>query len=128
MKFPENLKYTSDHEWVAINGAKALVGITDYAQGELGDIIYVDVTVSEGDTVNQGDVLGTIEAVKTVSEIFSPISGTITGINSVINDKPSMVNQAAYGEDSWLIQIEPNNQDEISNLMDSKTYQEAIGM
>jgi len=128
MTFPENLQYTSDHEWVLVKGATATVGITDYAQGELGDIIYVDVTVGEGDTVNQGDVLGTIEAVKTVSEIFSPISGTIIGINGGINDRPSIVNQAAYGEDSWLIKIEPNNQDEISNLMDSKAYQESIGI
>ena len=128
MKFPENLKYTSDHEWVNVNGAKAAVGITDYAQGELGDIIYVDITVGEGDTVNQGDVLGTIEAVKTVSEIFSPISGTITGVNGGINDRPSIVNQVPYGEDSWLIQIEPNNQDEISNLMDATSYQESVGL
>lgn len=126
MNIPKNLKYTSDHEWVNVDGAVATMGITDYAQGELGDIIYLDVTAAVGDVVNAGDVLGTIEAVKTVSEIFSPISGTIKEINTGINDVPSIINQDPY-ERGWMIKIEPSNADEIANLMDSTSYSESIG-
>ncbi|MBS1491905.1 MAG: glycine cleavage system protein GcvH [Bacteroidetes bacterium] len=126
MNIPKNLKYTSDHEWVNVDGAVATMGITDFAQGELGDIIYLDVTAAVGDVVNAGDVLGTIEAVKTVSEIFSPISGTITDINTGINDVPSIINQDPY-ERGWMIKIEPSNADELANLMDSTSYSETIG-
>jgi len=126
MNIPKNLKYTSDHEWVDVNGAVATVGITDFAQGELGDIIYLDVTAAVDDVVNAGDVLGTIEAVKTVSEIFSPISGRITEINTGINDLPSIINQDPY-ERGWIIRIEPVNGDELLNLMDSTSYSETVG-
>jgi glycine cleavage system H protein len=126
MNIPKNLKYTNDHEWVGVNGAVAIIGITDYAQGELGDIIYLDVTAAVGDEVKAGDVLGTIEAVKTVSEIYSPISGTIAEINTGINDVPSIINQDPY-ERGWMIKIEPSNADEISNLMDDTAYTDLIG-
>ncbi len=126
MNTPKNLKYTSDHEWVNSDGASATIGITDYAQSELGDIIFLDITSAINDEVKAGDVLGTIEAVKTVSEIFSPISGRIVEINTGINDVPSIVNQEPY-EKGWIIKIEPNNADEIANLMDSTTYSESIG-
>ncbi|MBN8572080.1 MAG: glycine cleavage system protein GcvH [Ignavibacteria bacterium] len=126
MNIPKNLKYTTDHEWVDVNGAVATIGITDFAQGELGDIIYLDVTAAVGDVVNAGDVLGTIEAVKTVSEIYSPISGTITEINTGINDVPSVINQDPY-EKGWMIRIEPSNGDELLNLMDDTAYSETIG-
>ncbi len=126
MNIPQNLKYTSDHEWVDVNGATAAIGITDYAQGELGDIIYLDITASINDEVNAGDVLGTIEAVKTVSEIFSPISGKITEINTGINDMPSIINHDPYDK-GWIIRIEPNNADEIANLMDGAAYSESVG-
>lgn len=126
MNTPKNLKYTSDHEWVDVNGATATVGITDFAQGELGDIIYLDITAAVGDEVRAGDVLGTIEAVKTVSEIYSPISGRLTEINTGINDVPSIVNQEPY-ERGWIIKIEPSNADEIANLMDSAAYSEVTG-
>lgn len=126
MNTPKNLKYTSDHEWVDVNGAVATIGITDYAQGELGDIIYLDVTASVNDEVNAGDVLGTIEAVKTVSEIYSPISGRIVEINTGINDVPSIINHDPYDR-GWMIKIEPGNADEITNLMDSAAYSETIG-
>ncbi len=126
MNIPKNLKYTTDHEWVDVNGAVATIGITDFAQGELGDIIYLDVTAAVGDVVNAGDVLGTIEAVKTVSEIYSPISGTITEINTGINDVPSVINQDPY-ERGWMIKIEPSNGDELLNLMNDTAYSETIG-
>ncbi|MBP9095206.1 MAG: glycine cleavage system protein GcvH [Ignavibacteria bacterium] len=126
MNIPKNLKYTTDHEWVDVNGAVATIGITDFAQGELGDIIYLDVTAAVGDVVNAGDVLGTIEAVKTVSEIYSPISGTITEINTGINDVPSVINQDPY-EKGWMIRIEPSNGDELLNLMDDTAYTDTIG-
>jgi glycine cleavage system H protein len=126
MNIPKNLKYTTDHEWVDVNGAVATIGITDFAQGELGDIIYLDVTAAVGDVVNAGDVLGTIEAVKTVSEIYSPISGTITEINTGINDVPSVINQDPY-EKGWMIRIEPSNGDELLNLMDDTAYSDTIG-
>ena len=109
-----------------VNGAVATIGITDFAQGELGDIIYLDVTAAVGDVVNAGDVLGTIEAVKTVSEIYSPISGTITEINTGINDVPSVINQDPY-EKGWMIRIEPSNGDELLNLMDDTAYTDTIG-
>ena len=126
MNIPPNLKYTSDHEWVDVNGAVATMGITDYAQGELGDIIYLDVTAAVNDEVKAGDVLGTIEAVKTVSEIFSPISGRIIEINTGINDVPSIINQDPY-ERGWMIKIEPTNADELINLMDAQAYADLIG-
>ena len=126
MNIPKKLKYTTDHEWVDVNGAAATIGITDFAQGELGDIIYLDITAAVGDTVNTGDVLGTIEAVKTVSEIYSPISGKITEINTGINDLPSIINQEPYDK-GWIIKIEPDNADELANLMDHTAYAEVIG-
>ena len=126
MKIPPKLKYTNDHEWVDVSGATASVGITDFAQGELGDIIFLDVTVSVNDEVNQGDVLGTIEAVKTVSEIICPISGRITEINTGINDLPSIINQDPYDR-GWMIKIEPSNADELANLMDATSYTDLIG-
>ena len=126
MQFPENLKYTSDHEWVNLEDNSATIGITDFAQGELGDIIYLDITTSVGDEVKKGDVLGSIEAVKTVSDVYSPLSGKILEINTAINDNPSMVNVTPY-TDGWMIKIEPNNMDEISNLIDHSAYKEQIG-
>ncbi len=126
MNIPKNLKYTTDHEWVDVNGAVASIGITDFAQGELGDIIYLDVTAAVDEVVNAGDVLGTIEAVKTVSEIYSPISGRIVEINTGINDVPSVINQDPY-EKGWMIRIEPSNGDELVNLMNDTAYAELIG-
>ncbi|MBS1515466.1 MAG: glycine cleavage system protein GcvH [Bacteroidetes bacterium] len=126
MNTPKNLKFTNDHEWVDVNGAVASIGITDYAQSELGDIIYLDITAAVNDQVKQGDVIGTIEAVKTVSEIYSPISGKIVEINTGINDVPSIINTDPY-ERGWIIKIEPDNADEISNLLDDTAYIDLIG-
>ncbi len=127
MEFPVALKYTKEHEWIKSDDGMCIIGITDYAQGELGDIIYLDITSEKGSEVKQGDVIGSIEAVKTVSEIFSPVSGKLIEINISINDNPSVVNSDPY-TDGWIVKIQPNNMDEISNLMDAEKYKEMIGV
>ena len=126
MKYPASLKYTKDHEWVKVEDNICTVGVTDYAQSELGDIIYLDISATVGSEVNMGDSIGSIEAVKTVSEVYSPVSGKITEINNSINDNPSVVNTEPY-EGGWKVKIEFNNADEISNLMDSEAYKELTG-
>jgi len=126
MHFPAALKYTKDHEWVKIEGNLCTVGITDYAQSELGDIIYLDMTSDVGSEVKQGETLGSIEAVKTVSEIYSPISGKVIEVNKGINENPSIVNTDPY-EGGWIIKIEPSNKDELNNLMDSEAYKGLVG-
>jgi len=125
MNIPENLKYTKDHEWLKLDENTGTIGITDYAQKELGDIIYLDISASVGDEVKQGDSIGTIEAVKTVSEVYSPISGRVLDINTGINDNPSVINQDPYNG-GWIIKIESNNADEISNLLDVNKYKELV--
>ena len=124
MNIPENLKYTKDHEWVKLDGKIGTIGVTEFAQGELGDVIYVDVTAT--DTVNKGDSCGTIEAVKTVSDIFAPVSGKITEVNKKINDNPAVVNQDPFGE-GWMLKVELSNPDEMNELLDAKAYKELIG-
>lgn len=127
MKFPAALRFTKEHEWVKTDGSVCTVGITDYAQSELGDIIYLDITVEPGSSVNQGDVLGSIEAVKTVSEIYSPVSGKVIEVNHDINNNPSIVNTDPY-EGGWIFKIEPSNQDELTNLLSSESYKELTGV
>ncbi len=126
MNIPEKFKYTNDHEYINLVDTVGIVGITDYAQSELGDIIYMDITVSAGDEVKQGDVLGSIEAVKTVSELRSPVSGKVVEINEEINSNPSVVNEEPYAG-GWMIKIEPSNMDEYNNLLDSVKYSELVG-
>ena len=126
MHFPAALKYTKEHEWVKIDGNVCTVGITDYAQSELGDIIYLDMNAGAGVEVKQGETLGSIEAVKTVSEIYSPISGKVIEVNTGINDNPSIVNTDPY-EGGWIVKIEPSNQDELSNLLSPEAYKELVG-
>jgi glycine cleavage system H protein len=121
MNIPENYRYTQDHEYVKADGNTVTIGVTDYAQGQLGDIIYVDFTKSAGETVNAGDTVCSIEAVKTVSEVFTPVSGKITEINTAINDKAAAVNEDPYGE-GWLFKIEMSNTGELDSLLDSKAY------
>lgn len=124
MEFPENLKYTKDHEWVSVDGDVATVGITDYAQGELGDIVYVEVE-TEGETLGKEEVFGTIEAVKTVSDLFMPVSGEVIEVNAELEDAPESINDAPY--DNWMIKIKMSNPDELNDLMDAAAYQEMIG-
>jgi glycine cleavage system H protein len=124
MNFPEDLKYTKDHEWVRVDGTTAIVGITEHAQSELGDVVYVDVPDAAA-TVAAGDSVGTIEAVKTVADIYSPVSGTITDVNAV-NDGPDIVNRDPYG-DGWLLRMTMSNPAELDGLMSASDYKALIG-
>lgn len=125
MNVPANLKYTKDHEWVLIEGDVATVGITDFAQGELGDIVYVEIE-TEGETLEQEEVFGTVEAVKTVSDLFMPISGEIIEFNSALESSPETVNSDAFGE-GWMIKIKISNEAELDNLLDAEAYAALIG-
>jgi glycine cleavage system H protein len=125
MNFPENLKYTEEHEWVALDGNIATIGITDHAQSELGDIVYIDIDEDLGE-VNKGDTIGTIEAVKTVSDMFAPVSGKVIEINPELNDAPEIINSDPYGK-GWFLKIEISNPDEINDLLDANAYKKLIG-
>jgi len=125
MNFPENLKYTKDHEWVSIDRDIATVGVTEFAQSELGDIVFVELD-TEGDTMDQNEVFGTIEAVKTVSDLFMPLSGEITEVNSGLEDAPESVNESPY-ENGWMIKIKLSDTSELDGLLDVAAYKELIG-
>lgn len=125
MNFPENLKYTKDHEWVRIEGNEAYVGITDFAQSELGDIVYVEIETL-GEELKQEDIFGTVEAVKTVSDLFIPLSGKVLEINPGITSKPESVNKDPYGE-GWMIKISINNASEINHLLSAADYKTLVG-
>ncbi len=125
MNIPANLKYTEDHEWVKIEGDTATVGVTDFAQGELGDIVYVEVE-TVGETLERGDEFGTVEAVKTVSELFSPLSGEILEFNDSLESEPEKVNSDPYGK-GWMVKIKISNPDEIAELLDDAAYKTLIG-
>jgi len=123
MNFPADLKYTKDHEWLKVDGDTATIGITEFAQKELGDIVFVEIE-TEGDVLAEGDVFGTIEAVKTVSDLFMPLAGTVTEINSGLEDNPEIVNTDSYGE-GWMIKIKFDGS--ADELLSSEQYQELIG-
>lgn len=125
MNFPDNLKYTKDHEWVRVEGNTATIGITDFAQGELGDIVYVEIE-TVGETVGKEEVFGTVEAVKTVSDLFMPVSGKITEKNSAIDATPDAVNKDPYGA-GWMIKVEMSDPSEVNALMDAAAYKALIG-
>ena len=126
MKIPDNLKYTKDHEWVQVDGNTVTVGITDFAQGELGDIVYVEIETT-GEEVVQGDIFGTIEAVKTVSDLFMPITGVVEEINSGLEDNPEVINEDCYGK-GWMVKIKVTGDgSELDNLLSSNDYKEVIG-
>ena len=125
MNFPENLKYTKDHEWLRVEGSEGYVGITDFAQGELGDIVYVDIN-TVGQSLNKDAVFGTVEAVKTVSDLLLPVSGKILEVNPLLNDKPESVNKDPYGE-GWMVKISLENPDDLKELMDAAAYRQLIG-
>ena len=124
MNFPENLRYTKDHEWVSLDGNIATVGITDFAQGELGDIVYVDIA-SKGKPLAAEEVFGTVEAVKTVSDLYLPLSGTITELNPALAASPELVNTDPYGK-GWMIKLTLNNPADIDKLMDAAAYQALV--
>lgn len=120
MNIPENLKYTKDHEWVSIDGDIATIGITDFAQNELGDIVFVEIE-TEGETLDMEEVFGSVEAVKTVSDLFMPLSGEIIAFNENLEANPELVNSDPYN-DGWMIKIKISNTEEINNLLDSNAY------
>ncbi len=125
MNIPSNLRYTNEHEWIRVEGEEAYVGITDYAQSELGEIVFVDIN-TEGEIVAQGDVFGSVEAVKTVSDLNMPVKGEVLEVNETINDQPELVNNDPYG-DGWMIKIRIVNPAELDGLLDATGYQAIIG-
>ncbi|HPF65694.1 glycine cleavage system protein GcvH [Lentimicrobium sp.] len=125
MNIPSNLKYTKDHEWIKIEGDTALVGVTEYAQGELGDIVFIEVE-TVGETLDQHETFGTIEAVKTVSDLFLPVSGEILEFNDALNSAPELINKDPYGE-GWIIKLKFTNPAEADELLDAAAYGELIG-
>ena len=124
MNFPNDIRYTSEHEWIRVEGNEALVGITDYAQSELGEIVFIDVPTL-GETVAQGDVFGSIEAVKTVSDLNMPASGKVLAINEALDAQPELVNNDPYGE-GWIIRISLKDPSELDKLMDAAAYQASL--
>ncbi len=124
MNIPQDLKYTKDHEWIKVNGATAIIGITDFAQQELGDIVYVEIE-TEGDALGIGDVFGTVEAVKTVSDLFMPVSGTVTEVNSVLQSKAEIVNSDPYGA-GWMIKISLSETNDLQKLLTADQYKSLI--
>lgn len=125
MNFPTNLKYTKEHEWIRIEGEEAYVGITDFAQSELGEIVFVDVN-TVGETVAQGEVFGSVEAVKTVSDLNMPATGEVLEFNEALNDQPELVNNDPYGE-GWMIKVKVEDVAELDSLMDAAAYEAFIG-
>jgi len=125
MNFPDDLKYTKDHEWIKLEGDTATVGITDFAQNELGDIVYIEVN-TVGETLEQEETFGTIEAVKTVSDLFMPVSGEVLEFNEELEGSPDIVNQDPYGK-GWITKIKINNSAEIDDLLDVEKYKELVG-
>lgn len=125
MNFPDHLKYTKDHEWIHIDGDTGTIGITDYAQGELGDVVFVELP-AEGRTVKQHETFGTIEAVKAVSDLYAPVAGSIVELNKDLEKTPELVNKDPYGK-GWMVKIKLNNPGEIASLLSAAAYKELIG-
>ena len=126
MRAPEELKYSKDHEWIKIEGDHVWVGITDFAQGELGDVVYVEIE-TQGEDLGQGDTFGIVEAVKTVSDLFMPVSGVIVEVNPNLESDPEVVNQDPYGK-GWMIKIKVKDPSELDNLLSAGQYNELIGV
>lgn len=125
MNFPDNIKYSKDHEWIRVDGNVAFIGITDYAQCELGEIVYVDVT-SEGETLDTEAVFGSVEAVKTVSDLFMPVAGKVIEVNDALEDKPELVNESPYDE-GWIIKIEIADASQLEKLLSAEDYKKLVG-
>ena len=124
MNFPTNVKYTNEHEWIRFEGEEAYVGITDYARTQLGDIVFVDVP-TEGETLEKGETFGSIEVVKTVSDLFLPVGGEILEVNPALEENPELVNKDPYGE-GWIIKIKPTDTSEADDLLDAEAYKQLI--
>lgn len=125
MNVPANLKYTEDHEWVKIDGDVATIGITDFAQQQLGDVVFVEIE-TEGETLDKGETFGTIEAVKTVSDLFMPVAGEVTEINPKLEEAPETVNSDPYGE-GWMVKVKISDASQVEELLSAEAYQETIG-
>ena len=125
MNYPTNIKYTSEHEWIRVEGEIAYVGITDYAQSELGEIVFLDIN-TQGESLEQAEVFGSVEAVKTVSDLNMPVAGEVFEVNEIINDQPELVNNDPYG-DGWMIKIQIANPAELETLLDAEAYKALIG-
>ena len=125
MSIPNNLKYTKEHEWVLVEGSTGTIGVTDYAQGELGDVVYVDIDPALSE-IKKGESIGTIEAVKTVSDIFAPYSGKVIELNNEVKDNPEIVNTDPYGK-GWMIKVEISNTADLADLLDASAYKALIG-
>ncbi len=125
MNTPAELKYTKDHEWIKVEGDTATIGITDYAQGELGDIVFVDVDTVDED-LNEGDVFGSVEAVKSVSDLYVPVAGTVLEVNAELEDQPELLNTDPYGK-GWIINLKVSDTADLSTLLSSEEYQEVVG-
>lgn len=124
MNFPQNVKYTNEHEWIRLEGDVAYVGITDYAQEQLGDIVFVDIP-TEGEALEANEVFGTIEVVKTISDLFLPVAGEIVEQNNALEENPELVNKDPYGE-GWLIKMKPANASDLDNLLDAEAYKAVV--
>lgn len=124
MNFPKNLRYTKDHEWVSLEGNVATIGVTDFAQRELGDIVYVDIN-AKGKKLGAEEVFGTVEAVKTVSDLFLPVAGTITEVNTLLDSQPELVNSDPYGQ-GWMVKMTVDNVEDVSKLMDAEAYAASV--
>ena len=124
MNFPENLKYSKDHEWIRVEGDIAYIGITTFAQEELGDIVFVDID-TEGETLDKDEVFGTIEAVKTISDLFMPVSGEVLEFNAKLDSNPALINTDSY-MDGWIVKVSINNANELEDLISSSSYQEMV--
>jgi glycine cleavage system H protein len=125
MNVPENLKYTAEHEWIRVEGEEIVVGVTDYAQGELGDVVFIEIE-TEGETLSKGDTFGTIEAVKTVSDLYMPLDGEVVEVNSALEDAPELVNSEPF-EGGWMIRIKISDPSQLDELISAEQYRELIG-
>jgi len=125
MTVPDDLKYTREHEWIRVDGENATVGITDFAQGELGDVVFIEIE-TEGESLSMGDTFGTIEAVKTVSDLFMPVDGKVTEVNGALEESPELVNSQPYG-DGWMIKISISDQSQLDDLLSADDYRKLIG-
>jgi len=122
--YPEDLRYSSEHEWVRVEGNKARIGVTDYAQGELGDVVFVDLP-SAGDTITAGQAFAVIESVKSVSDVYAPVSGTVVAVNDRLSDSPELINQSPY-EDGWIVEVELSDPSEVNSLMTAAEYRASV--
>lgn len=125
MNVPDELKYTREHEWIRVEGDEIVIGVTDFAQGELGDVVFIEIE-TEGETLSRGDTFGTIEAVKTVSDLYMPMDGEVLEVNSALEDTPELVNSKPYGE-GWMVRVKVSDSSQLDDLLDAEAYRSLIG-